>query len=539
MDEQPGRKPDEERPEKEGVRIIGADEAAEALERGDVAQRRSGDTPRYGDRPPPPPEGPRPALRFPLGSSTDPTDLGRPPLAGTEEPAPAEDTGWAEPEPQPEVSIEPEPAAPAAPASPAADQPLQLGGDDVSLPHWTEPATGEVPKVLAAGREDDDDLEAWSSFATSGPRWRDQPGDWDSVDYDDMEGLADDVPRIGALDERDRPRPEEIFSFEEIDEPGFEPQFEAGYEEYEDPTAVEPIPAAEPSPRRIRTAPPREPLGNGHEPPHTAGRNVPVAIGTGLALAIAALILARIGPGALMFIVTPVLVLASAEFFNGTRRAGLQPATLLGVAATTSMVLAAFWRGEAAYPVVLFLTMAFALLWHLFGATEERPVMAIGVTLLGVVYVGVLGSFAALMLTAHDGVGLFLSAVIATVAYDVGGFAIGRNAGHTPLSAASPNKTREGLIGGMVVAVLLTVIVVGVLPGIAPFDSVGSALKLGIVAAVAAPLGDLCESLLKRDLGLKDMGSVLPGHGGFLDRFDALLFVLPSAYYLARVLNLI
>ena len=68
--------------------------------------------------------------------------------------------------------------------------------------------------------------------------------------------------------------------------------------------------------------------------------------------------------------------------------------------------------------------------------------------------------------------------------------------------------------------------------GVDPWDT-GSALALALVVSVAAPLGDLCESMIKRDLGVKDMGSLLPGHGGFYDRFDALLFALPAAYYLA------
>jgi len=85
---------------------------------------------------------------------------------------------------------------------------------------------------------------------------------------------------------------------------------------------------------------------------------------------------------------------------------------------------------------------------------------------------------------------------------------------------------------------LMTVFIVVGLFGIAPFDSPGAALKIGFVAAMAAPLGDLCESLVKRDLGIKDMGSVLPEHGGVLDRFDALLFVLPAVFYGAVLFGL-
>lgn len=98
----------------------------------------------------------------------------------------------------------------------------------------------------------------------------------------------------------------------------------------------------------------------------------------------------------------------------------------------------------------------------------------------------------------------------------------------------SPHKTWEGLIGGTVFAVLASAAITG---QVHPFTPAKAAI-LGLVAAVVAPVGDLCESLIKRDLGLKDMGSLLPGHGGVLDRVDALLFVLPATYYLVRVLHL-
>ncbi|MGH9005230.1 MAG: phosphatidate cytidylyltransferase, partial [Acidimicrobiia bacterium] len=110
----------------------------------------------------------------------------------------------------------------------------------------------------------------------------------------------------------------------------------------------------------------------------------------------------------------------------------------------------------------------------------------------------------------------------------------GRRFGRRPLTRVSPNKTVEGLVAGMIGSVVLAVTVVAT---ITPWDRL-SALALGVVVAVLAPLGDLCESMLKRDLGVKDLGGLLPGHGGVLDRFDAILFCLPAVYYLIRLLEL-
>jgi phosphatidate cytidylyltransferase len=87
----------------------------------------------------------------------------------------------------------------------------------------------------------------------------------------------------------------------------------------------------------------------------------------------------------------------------------------------------------------------------------------------------------------------------------------------------------------MLLAVVAGVLLAVVGGGVHPFDSLGEGLKVGLVVALVAPIGDLSESLVKRDLGIKDMSSVLPGHGGMLDRFDAVLFVLPAIWYLARI----
>jgi phosphatidate cytidylyltransferase len=140
------------------------------------------------------------------------------------------------------------------------------------------------------------------------------------------------------------------------------------------------------------------------------------------------------------------------------------------------------------------------------------------------------------MADMDKGLSLLLVAILATVAHDVGGLFIGKAMGHRPLSSASPNKTVEGLLGGMACAFLVPVILVGMLD-MGPWAGFGAGLLLGIGAAVAAPLGDLCQSVLKRDLGVKDMGSLLPGHGGVLDRFDAMLFVLPTVLWLTLALG--
>ena len=457
----------------ETVRIIGEDEAQEAQRSGRAAPRRPDDAKRPGDRPDPP-EGPRPRLRFPRGDASDDDAGGRPRVA--------------------------RPAGP-------------------ELPHWTEPATGEVPQI--GGQADEggpregggvgDDLSAWSTFATGSPRWRDQPSDWEEADYEDASRLADESTRIGALDTR-RARHDDFF---------------------------EDIPVAGSPSQPDRREPPLPGGAVPSEPPVEVpmGRNVPMAVGTGLGFAGVALFLFSQGPGPTAALVTVVIVVAAAELFGSLQRSGYQPATLLGLVASGAMVAGAYWRGEAAHPLILALTVVFGFLWYLTGVSRARPVLNVGVTVLGVAYVGLLGSFAALLLKwPHDnGVGLLLGAVIATVGYDVGGFFIGRRIGQSPLAPEiSPHKTYEGLVGGMAVSVLVSVAIVS---QIHPWDF-GSALALGVMASIVAPLGDLSESMLKRDLGIKDTGGVLPGHGGLLDRFDGLLFVLPATYYLARVLDL-
>jgi phosphatidate cytidylyltransferase len=177
-----------------------------------------------------------------------------------------------------------------------------------------------------------------------------------------------------------------------------------------------------------------------------------------------------------------------------------------------------------------------SLLWFLIRAEEQaRPVANLGMTVLPVAYVGVLAGFGGLILGFPNGIGILLGAVIPTVAHDVMGFAVGSRLGtHRIAPEVSPNKTAEGLIGAVLGAIVAALIFVR---PIHPW-STGSAFWLGVVVAVMAPIGDLVESMLKRDIGVKDFSSLIPGHGGLLDRFDSILFVLPGVFYLVRILDL-
>jgi CDP-diglyceride synthetase len=232
--------------------------------------------------------------------------------------------------------------------------------------------------------------------------------------------------------------------------------------------------------------------------------------------------------------------LAAGEAFGTLRRAGRRPATLLGLLAVPALVVGSYLRGLEAIPLVVALAVVLGMVWYLLGTSRESPTVDLGATLLVICWVGVLGAFAGLLLAPgsfphRHGVAFLVGAVVVTVAHDVGSYAAGAKLGRHHLARAiSPNKTWEGFAGGTALAFLVAGLVVA---RIHPF-AVASALGLAAIVAVLAPIGDLAESLVKRDLGVKDMGRLLPAHGGLFDRVDALLFVLPATYYLVRLAHL-
>ena len=260
-----------------------------------------------------------------------------------------------------------------------------------------------------------------------------------------------------------------------------------------------------------------------------------------------------VSPKLVLLVVVAVLGLGSIEYFDKVSEKGYRPATMIGIIACVATPIAVYWSGEQALPLIIALGfVATAVTFIGAKSLEAAPMPNMAITTLGVVWIGFLGSFAALILRYSKGSGFpvaagFVSTTVGTdtlcllaigvVANDVGALALGSAAGKSPLRAwISPNKSVEGLFGGTV-ATILAMIIIGLTDRSTTWNSAGDLIILGIVISVMAPLGDLTESMFKRNLDVKDFGALVKGHGGVLDRFDGFLFCLPAVYYLLQLLE--
>lgn len=436
--------------------------------------------------------------------------------------------------------------------------------EGVELPDWTDPPTREVPRVLLRPGTS-------SEPVIPGPVWRESEKDF-AQDQDAFAEMVSGTVPVIAHDEAGDV--DDDFGFENHDRfEGIGPdrpsnEIEQISAQGPDGTDILPVGEANRGPSMIaeREEPaadaggrvsfagrvvkvgsrPEQPAGAGEPPSGQApsagtpnGRNPVVATVTGLAIGGVALICFAIGPAASLAIACLVLLLAAAECFQALRRARFEPAALIGLVAAPGFAIAGYLKGTEAIPFVAAVAIVATIGWYLVGVTRRHVVANISVSLLGIAWIGLLGSFAGLLLdpTAFPhshGVAYLLGAAEVTVAYDVGGYAFGSVLGkHKLAPALSPNKTWEGLVGGSLSALVVALAVTSFM---APW-TLERALWLGIVAAIVAPLGDLAESMIKRDLRVKDMGRLLPAHGGVLDRVDALLFVLPATYFLVRLFH--
>ena len=263
-----------------------------------------------------------------------------------------------------------------------------------------------------------------------------------------------------------------------------------------------------------------------------AGRNLPAAIASGVVLGatiIASLVLWT--PAFMLVVVAAVLVAVwelGQAFGTGGIRLTREPIWVGGVV----MVLCAYLFGAPALVTATAVTALGSMLWRLRGGVTGY-VMDATAAVFTIFYVPFLGGFVALLLAEDKGDLAIVTFIVVTIASDIGGYAVGVIAGKHPMAPViSPKKSWEGFAGSTVSCVLA-----GWLTVVYLLDGdwwVG--VVLGLVAVVMATLGDLCESVMKRDLGIKDMSQIIPGHGGLMDRLDSILATAAPVWLLLHYL---
>lgn len=431
------------------------------------------------------------------------------------------------------------------------------------MPHWTDEPTGVVPAILLNESESSDN--PWASIPA--PTWREESSDWVAEEeVFDMGMLSEDEPTVTSAP---KVVPQESqpwdFDFSEVstqhEDATSSPSARTNPWDFEDlddlvvasatgepdanalsgdgETAASRAGFERERPSRRRPVKPNRPSRPDREDRNSGDRNMLTAIVTGAVILALVLVTFDLGTVLAMALVFVVVTMATAETYAAFRRGGQHPATLIGLVATVGLLLGVYNRGAQSFALIAVLLFAFTGLWFLSEVEKADVLTGLSSTMLVFLWVATCGSFAALLLNPNEfpnrhGLAYLLAAIVSTAVYDTSCLFIGRAIGKRKLTAISPNKTWEGLVGGSVAVLLFCAIVV---PLMHPWTET-SGIVLGIVVLIVAPIGDLTESIIKRSLNLKDMGRLLPGHGGMLDRVDGLLFVLPATYYLVKAFHL-
>ena len=270
-----------------------------------------------------------------------------------------------------------------------------------------------------------------------------------------------------------------------------------------------------------------------------AAIGIPLALGVGF-----------LGGWALAAILALIAVLAALEFFKLAAQKGAQPLSAVGAVLSASFVgLLAYCGGELGLNkfgiliIVATLVVATLAIWT--RGVEGQPLLSTATTLTGAIYTGGLLSFGYLLrhlpgiASSAHGAAILFAPVLLTWTSDTFAYFVGRQWGTRKLiPRISPGKTVQGAAGAVVGSVIVAVLYAMVLDDFPTYAmSLPLAAAFGAIMSVSAQVGDLAESLLKRDAGVKDSGNLLPGHGGALDRFDSLFFTLPIAYFFIRYLT--
>ncbi|MFI5491078.1 phosphatidate cytidylyltransferase [Actinoplanes sp. NPDC051859] len=264
-----------------------------------------------------------------------------------------------------------------------------------------------------------------------------------------------------------------------------------------------------------------------------AGRNLPAAIGVGVGLGVTILLSLILWKPAFLGVLVIVAGVGIWEMVRALKVTGARPPLVPLLAGGVLMVGLTWFEGPDALQLGLVATLLAALVWrfseHKAGFRRDLAAAA-----LVTVYVPFLLSFAVLLAQpADDGPSRVLSALIAVILSDTGGYAAGVFFGKHPMAPTiSPKKSWEGFAGSVTASAVGSAILLYFLLDVALYWG----LLFGAVISVAAVVGDLAESMLKRDIGIKDMSNLLPGHGGLMDRLDSILFAVPAAYLLLSLI---
>jgi len=280
-------------------------------------------------------------------------------------------------------------------------------------------------------------------------------------------------------------------------------------------------------------ASPLEPVPMAPVPPPErrtrAGRNLPAAIGVGLVLGVVILVSLYVWRPAFVAVIVAAVVLGGWELSHAFASDRVRVPVVPLAAGSVAIVVSAYAGGSEAMLVALALTVLAVMLWR---APENAAgyVRDVSATAFAALYVPFLAGFASLMLAQDDGADRVVTFIVLVVLSDVGGYAAGVLFGKHPMApSVSPKKSWEGLGGSAVFCAAGGAVA---FPALLDGAAAWQGALVGVAVMVTATLGDLGESMIKRDLGIKDMGSLLPGHGGIMDRLDSLLPAAPVAYLL-------
>ncbi len=266
-------------------------------------------------------------------------------------------------------------------------------------------------------------------------------------------------------------------------------------------------------------------------PPPKAGRSLKQAVVTALILLALIIICALIGKIAFFVLVSVVVLIALFELYDALLQTGHRPNMVFGLLCGFALLLVAFLERPALIAVVLAVTMYGAFLLALRPQRGPTAASDVAWTLLGVAWVAGGGAAAASILQLDDGIFLLVAYILITALDDIGGYFAGTRFGrHKMAPSISPAKSWEGWIGGFAASLAGGLFFALLLESLNPLHG----LAIGAISGLLAPVGDLVESLVKREIGIKDSGRLLPGHGGLLDRLDAILFCAPAVYLYLR-----